>query len=66
MAKYSGDPRWITTRYTSSCNGCETTIAKGQRAYYTPLGRKTYCEQCGTPRAAEFEGAAFDEDILGG
>ena len=51
MSPYSGDPRWIEALFTSPCADCPAIIAKGQRAFYVPNGRKLYCAHCGEARA---------------
>jgi hypothetical protein len=57
-ARYAGDPRWITTRYSGTCRRCGERVAAGGRAFYYPYGRTLLCEACGGPAAAEFEEAA--------
>ena len=61
MAKYKGDPRWITARFNSGCDECGATIGKGDDAYYYPLVPCIFCKKCGQARSAEFNAAAFDE-----
>jgi hypothetical protein len=56
-ARYAGDPRWITTRYSGTCRLCGRPVAAGGRAFYYPHGRTLLCEACGGPAASEFEEA---------
>ena len=65
MARYKGDPRWITVRYAGQCAKCEVRIARGERAYYHPTTRTMACRACGEKQAAEFQAAAWDEDHNG-
>ena len=64
MATYRDDPRWITTRYACTCARCKRTIARGERMYYYPASKSTYCNHsaCGRQEAAEFEGMKADEE----
>ena len=64
MARYAGDPRWITARFDSRCKQCGADIRKGGRLLYYPNGKAAYCEPCGEPRSREFAAAAADEAFL--
>ena len=68
MARYSGDPYWLTARYDGKCHRCKTTINAGTRAFYYPNGKRLLCESehCGGEASAEFSAAAFDEDFATG
>lgn len=65
--RYSGDPYWLTLRYPGECRRCKRQLAKGERAFRYKCG-SLYCDsdRCGRACSREFEGAAFDEAILGG
>jgi hypothetical protein len=60
MPTYSGDPYWLTARFTSKCR-CGAEIPKGARAFYYPRTKTCLCEKCGEPAAREFDAAAADE-----
>ena len=67
MPRYRSDPRWITTRFPSTCHACSTVLPKGTRAYYFPKGRRIYGEKCcdaAARSAADFEAAAFDDAMM--
>jgi len=63
MPRYKDDPRWIATRYASTCAHCGKPIKRGAQAFYYPLVRKLYCEadDCGGHASREFNAAAMDE-----
>jgi hypothetical protein len=63
MTRYARDPRWLRTRYPGTCAQCNTTIPTGTPAFYYPVGKKLLCAECGKPASAEFEAAAFDEEV---
>lgn len=66
MARYyAGDPHWITARFTSTCARCQTTIKRGDGAWYYPKGRHIYCtsEGCGKQEARAFQAAVEDENL---
>ena len=67
MARYQGDPRWMTTRFNSTCADCGAAIPRGAGAYYYPNGKRFYGRDCGCGQehAADFEACSFDEDVLG-
>ncbi len=66
VALYSGDPRWITARFTSSCKGCGAKVEKGTSAYYYPNTRTIYGKACGCgdDNAKDFSAASFDDDFM--
>jgi len=68
MGRHGGDPRWITTRFASRCDGCGRTIPARERAYYYPVGSAIYCgaKDCGQARAERFASEAADEAAYGG
>ena len=66
MARYAGDPRWIRTRFRGECAKCKRTIAKGDRAFYAPVGRTLQCSECGEQASAQFAAEAWDEDNYAG
>lgn len=66
MPRYSLDPRWITARFASQCAGCGADIKKGEKIFYYPNGKKAYAAACcGGEQAADFNAAAFDEEVYG-
>jgi len=64
MTRYARDPRWLTTRYPGKCASCNADVPQGVRAFYYPIGRKLLCPACSEAAAAEFEAAAFDEEVM--
>ena len=60
---YSGDPRWITTKYRGTCTRCGGEVSQGSQAYYYPTCKSIYCERCGEQASAEFNCAAQAEDM---
>ena len=67
MARYSGDPRWLTARFDSTCRKCGKRIKRGESIFYYPTGKVTYCAgECGKAASRDFEAAAFDESVYGG
>ena len=46
MAKYSGDPREMVSRFDGHCPKCDQPIHKGERIIYYPNGRKAYHYAC--------------------
>jgi hypothetical protein len=65
MARKTRDPRWIRSRFPSTCGRCFGTIEPGGRAYFYPLTRSILCErdECGGQVARDFAAAAFDEAV---
>ena len=65
MPRYTGDPRWIITRFRSKCSACGNTIEHGARAYYYPKpAARIFGETCcdaAKEHEADFNAAAFDE-----
>jgi len=43
---YSGDPYWLTLKYTGKCAGCGEEIAKGEDAFRFKSG-KLFGKKCG-------------------
>jgi hypothetical protein len=67
MARYSGDPKWLTARFDSTCRKCGKRIKRGESIFYYPTGKVTYCAgECGKAASRDFEAAAFDESVYGG
>ncbi len=65
MAKYKGDPRWISVRFKgSACARCKRPIQPGERAFHYPQDRSLYCDggDCGAAASREFAVQAFDEE----
>lgn len=50
---YRGDPYWLTLKYPGHCDKCHKPLARGERAYYYPNGRKMFGESCGHGQEAE-------------
>lgn len=65
MPTYSNDPRWILTRRTGTCGKCHHEYPAGTRAFYYPLGKKTYCAECANHAARDFAAAAQDDEAVG-
>ena len=65
MTSYRKDPRYMTARFPSKCDGCQADIRKGERIFYYPNGHKAYGDKCGcaATQAADFEAARFDEEF---
>ena len=61
-----GDPYWLTSRYAGTCAGCNATIARGERAFYWPKGKKLECGSCGETSSRRFEAEVQDEFMGGG
>lgn len=70
MPRYSRDPYWLTAKFDSKCTrkGCDTTITKGQRAFYYPSSKSVLCEKddCGGQASRDFEAAAADDAAMSG
>lgn len=66
--RYSGDPRWITTRYRGTCANCAAPIRRGEAAFYYPRTRDLFCnkQNCGPTEASLFYSAAADEEAWNG
>lgn len=65
MTRYfKGDPYWLTLRYPGICRRCNCPLKKGDRAFRYKDG-SLYCEDpaCGGAASAEFEAAAYAEDL---
>lgn len=62
MSQYRNDPRWITAKY-GLCSNCKDPL-RGKRAYFYPLTRSIYCEECSGKHEADFASARFDEDQI--
>lgn len=63
-ASYPRDPGWLTAKFPSDCAGnCGQRIAKGDRIFYYPKGKRAYGERCGCGDAnsRDFAAHAFDE-----
>ena len=65
MTNYRKDPRYMTARFASQCDGCQGEILKGDSIFYYPNGRSAYGEKCGcaATQAADFEAARMDEEF---
>jgi hypothetical protein len=63
MPAFSNDPRWILTRRPGTCGKCHREYPSGTRAFYYPLGKKTYYTVCAALAAQDFAAAA-DDDIV--
>ena len=64
MVRYSGDPRWITARFSSKCHCCNARLARGKKVYFWPLSHVVSCSKCGEREAARFVAEAQDEAML--
>lgn len=64
----SGDPRWLTAKWPGKCSApkCGKPIAKGERVFYYPNGKRILCPACGEQGEREFTAAAFDDAQQGG
>jgi len=61
--RYSGDPYWITCKYTGKCSKCRAEIKKGDRAFRYKCGSLFGGEcGCGDEASREFDACAEDED----
>jgi len=66
MPRFARDPRWITARRSEVCAlqsaGCGRIVSPGERVFYYPATRSTYCVDCSPAVAAraELELAADD------
>ena len=60
---YSGDPYWLTAKFSSSCSRCKTEIKKGDKIFYFPRTKDVFCAagSCGDAESRSFEAAAQDE-----
>jgi len=63
MRHYTGDPYWTLAKYPGTCRSCKAEINRGNRIFYYPKGRHTYCEICGETRYHDFIAGAQDEEI---
>jgi len=63
MAKYKGDPRWLTSRFPGTCSKCGASVKVGDQVFYFPNGNSVMCAApaCGKAASSEFDSAAFDE-----
>jgi len=57
------DPRYITTKFKSTCNTCEKSLPKGTTAIYFPAS-KVCCVHCGEPDFRAFQESVEDERFL--
>jgi hypothetical protein len=66
MARYQGDPRWLTARFAGTCSrvGCTQAIKSGDQVFYYPQGRIALAKACGhaDDAARDFNSHAADED----
>lgn len=63
-SSYRGDPRWITTRYGSTCRNCKRRIEPGESAFYWPYDKKMHCADCGQAASRRFHSEVADEDFM--
>lgn len=66
MAKYQGDPHWLTLRFAGKCSACGHTLPRQSEAFYYPNGNNMYGKECcsaANTSAAWFDAVAFDEDF---
>lgn len=63
---YSGDPFWMTSKYSGKCRKCSNPINKGDNIFYYPKGKTVYCEKCGQGESAKFDSMVEDEDHYNG
>ena len=66
MRYVKGDPYWITVRREQLCDACGTWIAKGDRGFWWPKGRRLECMICGESSSARFWSEVTDEITAGG
>lgn len=67
MARYSGDPYWMTARRDSaSANKDGTPIRRGDRIFYYPRSRQAFVGREAEAASADFEACAADEDFANG
>lgn len=50
---YGGDPYWLTLKYSGHCDKCHKPLARGERAFYYPKGKKMFGEACGCGEEAD-------------
>jgi len=57
------DPRWITARFPSRCDGCHQPMQAGDQIFYYPNSKTVFCnrEDCGKRESRHLEAAIFDE-----
>lgn len=64
-SSYSRDPFWLTTKYSGECKQCHRPIARGEKAFYYPIGKRLLCDgPCGQAASADFEMGKADEDFM--
>ena len=61
MKHYSGDPRWVTVKWSAKCAHCGAVIPPGRAAFYYPNGKRFFAGACAETRAADFAAYAADE-----
>jgi hypothetical protein len=62
MAQYTRDPRWTVSRFQGKCAQCGRKIARGERIWFSPIGKQVLCERpCGETAARQFYAEIADE-----
>lgn len=63
-SSYSGDPRWITAKFSSNCSHCGKKINRGDRIFYYPRTKSVFCEgpSCGKHCERDFLNCCQAED----
>jgi len=54
-------PRWLEARWAGECSKCGDAIAKGERCFYYPTGKKLLSGECAEAASADYESIRFDE-----
>ncbi|MCP4394564.1 MAG: hypothetical protein GY804_09905 [Alphaproteobacteria bacterium] len=61
---YSNDPKWIHTKFATTCNKCGIPIEKNEQVFWFPIDKSVHCEDCGIREFNEFESNRQDEDFM--
>ena len=58
------DPRWITAKFNSQCKECRQAVKKNSPAFWYPLTKTIFCEQCGSREYKTYVAITHDETMI--
>jgi hypothetical protein len=65
MKKYRNlDPRYIKTKFNSTCKTCGINLPKGTNAIHFPASKAVFCQSCGHDDYQKFQESVADELFL--